>query len=80
LEEGRQRKHNKAKGSKDQESKGGIKRLKWDYLQVPSCMYDFLAIFCMHGTCMCVFGSLVIIGMVSAKCENSFQPFLAISE
>lgn len=43
------RKGNKAKERKDQERKSLIKLLQWDYLQVPSCIYDFLAIFCIHG-------------------------------
>jgi len=33
----------------------------------------------MHGTCMCVFGSLAVIGMGFAKCDNGFSlalPFL----
>ena len=56
-----------------------FKWLQWDYLQVSSCMYDFLDIFGMHDTCMCVFGSLVVIGMGLARCDNVFQPCLAIS-
>jgi hypothetical protein len=42
-------------------------------------MYDFLASFGMHGTCMCVFGSLVVIGMGFSRCDSVFSlafPFL----
>ena len=42
-------------------------------------MCDFLVIFGMHGTCMCVFGSLVIIGMGFSMCDNVLQTCLAIS-
>ena len=40
-------------------------------------MYDFLSSFDMHGTCMCVFGSLAIIGMGFSRCDNGFN--LALS-
>ena len=42
-------------------------------------MYDFLAIFGMHGTCMGVFYSLVVIGMGFSRCDSGFNlalPFL----
>ena len=35
-------------------------------------MYGFLTIFHMHGICMCVFGSLDVIGMVFSKCDSGF--------
>jgi len=44
-------------------------------------MYDFLASFGHAGTCMCVFGSLVVIGMGFDRCDRSFSiafPFLDI--
>jgi len=42
-------------------------------------MFDFLVSLCMHGTCICVFGSLVVIGMSFVGCEIGFSlalPFL----
>ena len=63
MDKGRKRKNKKAKESKDQGRKEMIKRLQQDYLQVLSCMYDFLASFGMHGTCMCVFSFLDITSM-----------------
>ena len=60
----RKSKHKKAKENKDQVSETWIKKIQREYLQVTGCMYDFLAGFGMHGTCMCVFGFLVVIGMV----------------
>ena len=36
-------------------------------------MYDFLTSFGLHGTCMCVFGFLVIIGMGFAICDSGFS-------
>ena len=42
-------------------------------LQISSFMYDFLANFGMHGTCMCVLGSLAIIGMGFSRCDNGFK-------
>ena len=39
----------KARGSKDQVGKGGIKQLQQDSLQVSIYMYIFLTIFGMHG-------------------------------
>ena len=44
-------------------------------------MCDFLARFGMHGTCMCVFGSLDVIGMGFSRCDSVFVlafPFLDI--
>ena len=73
------RKAKKENESKDQARKSRIKQLKRDYLQVSICICDFLAIFGMHGTCMCVFGSLVFIGMGFSRCDNDFSlvlPFL----
>jgi len=43
------------------------------YLQATGCMCDFLAGLWMHGTCMYVFGSLVIIGMGFFRCDNGFS-------
>jgi len=42
-------------------------------------MYDFLASFGMQGICMCVFGSLFVIGMGFDRCDSGFSftfPFL----
>ena len=41
-------------------------------------MCDFLARFGMHGTCMCVFSSLAVIGMGFARFDNDFQPYFSI--
>jgi len=38
-------------------------------------MYDFLASSNMHGTCMCVFGSLLFIRMGFSRCDNGFSLF-----
>lgn len=72
------RKEGKGRTSKQEEAKyqgrkSKIKQLQWDYLQVSSCMYDFLAIFGTHGKCMHVFGSLVIIGIGFVRCDNVFS-------
>ena len=40
-----------------------IKQLQQEYMQVTDCMCDFLAGFDMHGMCMLVYGSFVVIGM-----------------
>ena len=53
----------KVKETKDQARKIWIKQLQQEYLQVTSCMYDFLAGFGVHGMCMLVFGSFFFIGM-----------------
>jgi len=42
-------------------------------------MYDFLASFDMHGTCICVFGFLIVNGVGFARCDYDFSlafPFL----
>ena len=78
LEKGRKRKDNKTKGRKNQARKSWIKRLQQDYLQVSSFMYDLLASY-MHGICMCVFGSLVVISMGFSRCDIGFQHFFSIS-
>ena len=42
-------------------------------------MYDFLASFGMHDTCMCVFGSLVVIGIGLTRRDSGFSlafPFI----
>jgi len=69
LEKGRT---SKANGSKYQARKIWIKQLQQDNLQVSSYMYDFPASIGMHGTCMHVFGSLVVIGMGFSRCDYSF--------
>ena len=71
AKKGRQRKDKESKG---QARKSQIKQLQWDYLRVSSCMYDFLASFGMHGTCMCVFDSLIFIGMGFSRCDSGFKP------
>ena len=43
-------------------------------------MYDFLARFGMHGTCMCVFGSLVFIGMGFSRCDSDFSLIFPFSD
>ena len=68
-----QRRTKNAKGSKNQEKKSNIKQLQRDYLQVSNCMCDFLSRFGMHGTCMCVLGSLVAIGMGFSRCDSVFR-------
>ena len=63
---GRKRKEKEGKGSKGKKGsskESQIKRLQWEYLQGPSCMYDFLNYFGMHGRCMGVFSSFVFIGL-----------------
>ena len=60
------------KGSKGKARKSWIKTLHKEYLQGTGCMCVFLVDLCMHGTCMCVFGSLVFIGMVFARCDSGF--------
>jgi len=62
----------KAKESKDQARKVWIKQLQWEYLQITGCIYDFLAIFSMHGIFMCVFGSFVAIGMGFSRFRQWF--------
>ena len=42
-------------------------------MQVSSCMYDSLASFGMHDTCMCIFGSLVVIDMDFSRCDSDFS-------
>ena len=39
-----------------------------------ACMISLLVL-----ACMCVFGFFVVIGMGLSRCENDFQPCLAIS-
>lgn len=56
-------KQKKDKESKDQSRKSWIKQLQQEYLQVISCIYVFLVGFDMHGMCMLVFGSFVVVGM-----------------
>jgi len=36
-------------------------------------MYDFLASFGMHGTCVCVFGSLVVNAIGFTKCDSGLS-------
>ena len=43
-------------------------------------MYRFLASFGMHGICMCVFGSLVVIGMGFSRCDSGFNFSLPFSD
>ena len=79
MEKGRQRKEKQSKGRREQSKKIWLKQLQREYLQVSSCIYDFLASFGMHGTCMCVFGSHPVIGMGFSKCDIGFilsLPFL----
>jgi len=41
-------------------------------------MYDFLSIFGMHGTYMCVFGYLIVISMFFSRWDSGFNLGFAI--
>jgi len=43
-------------------------------------MYDFHFSFGMHGTCMCIFGSLIVIVMGFSKCDSGFILALPFSD
>ena len=49
-----------------------IKQLQHENLQVTGCMYNFLVGFDMHGMCMLVFGSFVVIGMGFVRLDSGF--------
>jgi len=78
--ESKQRKEKESKGSKDQARKGWIKHLQREFFQVTCCMYDFLAGFGMHGICMCVFGSFVVIDMGFFGYDNGFSLSLRFTD
>jgi len=42
-------------------------------------MHDFLASFGMHGTYMCVFSSVGVIGMGFSRCDSGFNFALSFS-
>ena len=66
----RQRKSRKAKED------SGINNYNGFCLQVPSCMYDFLASFGMHGTCMSFLGCDMSLAWRISWIDNGFsQPF-----
>ena len=48
-------------------------------LQVIGRIYDFIVEIQMHGTCIWLFGSFVVIGMGFSCIDSGFQPCLAIS-
>ena len=75
LEEGKKRKDEERR-SKDQTRRVGSSNYNEISLKVSSCMYDFSASFGIHGTCMCVFGSLAITRMCFSRCDSSFSAAL----
>jgi len=65
--ERRQRKCKKAQGD------NGINKYNGFSLQVPNCMYDFLASFGMHGICMWLFGYDLSLAWRIAWIDNDFS-------
>jgi len=54
------------------QGENGINNYNGFDLQVPSCMYDFLASFGMHGICMWLFGYDLSLAWMIAWIDSGF--------